>query len=159
MTKCALADQRILANVALVIQGDDGVYVFQTKIEANCKVPFVAPAEDTGPLVRALVNAEPGKNVLAFKELISFSEFVEIWGRTLGVRSRYVHVGAEDRWADMPDILAIDIEECTLYIAEFGYDGGDPSVIHPKGVSPMPSIDVLMNTDGCSSIRLSSWGP
>ena len=36
----------------------------------------------------------------------------------------------------MPGGLGKEIGEMFAYAAEFGYDGGDPSVVHPKDVSP-----------------------
>ena len=138
------------------LQDADGVYVFQTKLSADCKVPFVATSEDTGPLVKALVNAEPDKNLLAFRESMSFGEFADVWGRTLGVKSKYIPVDPKDKWVDMPDFLAIDIEECAAYIDEFGYDGGDPSVIHPKDVSLQSWIEGSISNRDSSTILFNS---
>lgn len=115
--------------------------MFRTKLDADCKVPLVATDEDTGPLVKALVNAGPGKNLLAFRELISFTEFAAEWARSLGVKSKYVHVGPDEEWTDMPESIKIDIEEGTAYLNEFGFAGGDPSVIYPEDVSVGGMID------------------
>ena len=85
--------------------------------------------------MKTLISAEPGKNLLAFRELMTFGEFAEIWGRSLGVKSKYVPVSLDGQWTDMPDSLKIDIEEGAAYISEFGFAGGDPSVIHTEDVS------------------------
>lgn len=44
--------------------------------------------------------------------------------------------GGGGAWDQLPEVLREDIEECAAYITEFGYDGGDPSVVYPKDVSP-----------------------
>jgi hypothetical protein len=70
------------------------VYMYsQTKLPTDCKLPSVALDEDTGPLAKALVSAEPGKNLIAFGGWTSLGEFAEIWGRSLGVKSEYAHIG------------------------------------------------------------------
>lgn len=99
------------------------------------KIPFIATIEDTGPLTKALVNSEPGKHLLAYREEMSFSEFAETWGRTLGVKARYELSGPDSHWADLPKELRLDIEDAAVYISEIGYDGGDPSIIRPSEVS------------------------
>lgn len=131
--------------------------MFKTKLPAACKVPFVATDEDTGPLVKALIGAEPGKNLLAFRELISFSEFAEIWGRSLGAKSKYVAVSPDGHWTDMPESLKIDIEEAAAYLAEFGFAGGDPSIVHPEDVSMGELIDERFNANVCSLIIRFNW--
>ena len=131
--------------------------MFKTKLPADCKVPFVATDEDTGPLAKALIRAEPGKNLLAFREMISFGEFADTWGRALGVKSKYVAVSPDGHWTDMPDSLKIDIEEAAAYLAEFGFAGGDPSVIYPEDVSTLRSIDERFDANICSSMIPFSW--
>lgn len=95
---------------------------------------MIATDEDTGPLTLALLSVDPGKNLLAFRELITLEEFVTIWGQVNGVKTRYEATAPDEVWVDIPE-LRQDIEECADYIAEFGYDGGDPSVVYPKDVS------------------------
>lgn len=95
---------------------------------------MIATDEDTGPLTLALVKVEPGKNLLAFRELITLQEFVTVWGRVNSVETKYEVTGPEEIWVDIPE-LRQDIEECADYIGEFGFDGGDPTVVHPKDVS------------------------
>ncbi|EXJ90794.1 hypothetical protein A1O1_03898 [Capronia coronata CBS 617.96] len=109
----------------------DGVYVFRTKMAADRKIPLVATREDTGPLTKALVNVDGGKTLLAYRELITLDEFADTWGRALGVKTKYVPTGPGEVWVPIPE-LQEDIEECADYITEFGYEGGDPSVVHPK---------------------------
>lgn len=131
--------------------------MFQTKFPAECKLPLVATDDDTGPLVKALISAEPGKNLLAFRELLTFGEFAETWGRSLGVKSKYVPVSPDGYWTDMPDSLKIDIEEGAAYISEFGFAGGDPSVVHSEDVSTEEAIDGRFKANRCSLTIRFNW--
>ncbi|EXJ79100.1 hypothetical protein A1O3_08601 [Capronia epimyces CBS 606.96] len=110
----------------------NGVYVFSNKFPANCKVPLIAPRDDTGPFVKALVSLDPGKNLLAYRETLTFAEYADVWGRVLGVKTKYVALGPDEPWGALPDTIKLDIEEGVGYFTEFGADGGDPSVVHPK---------------------------
>ena len=101
---------------------------------ADRKVPLIATSEDTGPLTQALVNVDGGRTLLAYRELITLDEFAETWGRALGVKAKYVATGPGEVWVAIPE-LQEDIEECGDFITEFGFEGGDPSVVHPKDVS------------------------
>lgn len=125
----------------------------------DCKLPLVAAAEDTGPFTRALVHAEPGKTLLAFREQMSMHEYAETWGRTLNVKTRHTRVGEDERWVDMPgmpDDLRIDLEEGMAYVNEFGFAGGNPSVVHPSDVSKRLQIDREMEADQISSVTPAS---
>jgi hypothetical protein len=72
---------------------------------------------------------------------MSLGEFAELWGRSFGVTSKYLHVDPNGRWPYMPDFLKIDIEEGAAYISEFGFAGGDPTVIRPEEVCTGEYID------------------
>lgn len=102
---------------------------------ADLKIPLIATKEDTGLLVKTLIESEPGKNLLAYRESMTLSDFAETWGSVLGVKTNYVPVDLGKEWGLSPAELKRDIEEAMAYVTEFGFDGGDPSVIHPKDVS------------------------
>ena len=65
---------------------------------------------------------------------MSFNEFAEAWGHVHGVKATYELSGPNSGWANLPDDIRLDIEDGAAYISEFGYDGGDPSIIHPSEV-------------------------
>jgi hypothetical protein len=96
---------------------------------------LIAPSEDTGPLTKALISVNPGQHLLAYREWLTLTEFSEVWGRVLGVKSEYLSFAADKKWEGLPDDLQLDIEEGAAYLNEFGFDGGDPTVVHPKNVS------------------------
>ncbi|KIW09980.1 hypothetical protein PV08_11756 [Exophiala spinifera] len=120
----------------------EGVYVLKTRIPPTAKIPLIATDEDTGPLTLALLSVDAGKHLLAFRELTTLAEFVAIWGRVNCVETRYETTAPDEVWIDIPE-LREDIEDAADYIAEFGFDGGDPSVVHPKDLGVpinLPSV-------------------
>jgi len=62
------------------------------------------------------------------------SEWAQLWGRLNGVQCRFEPVPLKQVEDAMPPGLGREIGESCLYASEFGYDGGDPSVVHPRDV-------------------------
>ena len=99
-------------------------------------MPHVEPRKDCGYFVRALIQSSPGKNLLGYGSMASWKEFLKIWCDTIGVPyGGYDEVPIEVIEKMMPGGLGKEIGEMFAYAAEFGYDGSDPSIIHPKDVS------------------------
>ena len=100
-------------------------------------VPFIAAEEDTGPITKALVD-EPtgGKVVLGLREWIDFTHFLSIFSRVTGYKAELA--GSDSTYVKdlipVPE-LKLEVSDNLKYWDEFGYAGGDPSVIHPKDVS------------------------
>ena len=69
----------------------------------------------------------------------------------MGVQTEDRALGPEDEWGKLPEEIRLDIEEGTAYLAEFGFDGGDPAVVHPKDVREPPRNRDKINADKCSS--------
>ncbi|EKG13660.1 hypothetical protein MPH_09125 [Macrophomina phaseolina MS6] len=107
------------------------------------KIPFVWAQRDTGPLVKTLVEAEAGVNLLGYSELLTWKEYMQMWGRVLGVKlggdcgSGYKSVSAEEIKAGIqgPEEMKMEALESMQYVQEFGWTGGEPGVLHPKDVS------------------------
>ena len=112
----------------------DGVYEIAFNGDPDLKVvPYVAPREDTGPCVKALVESAPGKNLLAFREMASLGDFLEAWEQKTGEKSRFRVVSFEEFAAD--PVFGREGAENFEFMRDFGYDGGDPTVVHAKDVS------------------------
>ena len=60
---------------------------------------------------------------------------MRIWSSILGVKGVFKQVPESEYLAGMPENLAREIGEGHAYQAEFGWDGGDPTVVHPNDVS------------------------
>jgi hypothetical protein len=75
--------------------------------------------------------------VLAYNDLLSWSEYVKLWTKTTGTKAEFEHATVEDQ-----DILAKggygeEMGEMYGYMVDFGYDGGDPSIVHAIDVSDL----------------------
>lgn len=109
-------------------KSDDGSYVFKSVRPSKNPTPWVAADHESGAITRALVQLPAGKNVIAYRELLTWDEFVQLWGRTLGVQAK-VEYGP----LVAPEDIKQELEETWQYAEEFGYWAyEDKSVIHPK---------------------------
>lgn len=117
-------------------RGEDGVVKFLGLLKGETLLPLIAASQDTGVLTKALVEAEGEKNLLAYRGLISYDEFIGLWSRTVGIPAqRDLH----SKTSDLPPLPLEELLEGFGYMAEFGYEGwDDPTVVHPKDVSLDP---------------------
>ena len=100
----------------------------------NVPIPLVVPP-DAGEFVKAVTKVAPGKNVLAFGDLIIWAEYVKLWSKITGVPAEFEHstVGDLDRIA--LGGYGIEIGEMYAYAQDFGYWGkDDKSVVFAKDV-------------------------
>lgn len=113
-----------------------GVVQFLGLLKGDCLLPLIAATKDTGTLTRALVEVEAGKNLLAYRGLITYDDFIGLWSRTVGIPAqRHPSPGNPG----VPEFLVEELKETFGYMAEFGYEGrDDPTVVHPKDVSMNP---------------------
>jgi hypothetical protein len=88
-----------------------------------------------GKFAKALLQVEPGKNLLGYGSFIGWAEFASLWGKVHGVTCRFERVDRKVLEDAIPGPLGVELADMLEYIGEFGYDGRDPSVIHPKDVS------------------------
>ena len=96
---------------------------------------MVVTDRDTGAFVKGLVESPPGINLLGYGSLLGWEEYMQIWSSMLGVKAMFEQIPESDYLTELPSNLAREIGEGHAYQAEFGWDGGDPSVVHPKAVS------------------------
>ncbi|KAI9167850.1 hypothetical protein HJFPF1_03989 [Paramyrothecium foliicola] len=92
----------------------DGSVHFNSIIGADMKVPFIAPNEDTGPLVKALID------------------LVQKVASVTGLETKVIMVPQDKFSESVPPVLRRSLLESFAFMEEFGYTGGDPSVIHPE---------------------------
>ena len=99
-------------------------------------MPFIAAEEDSGPLVKALVQESAGKNLIGYREWLTMGELTEAFTRATGTKSELVTIPLDQFGAALPEDLAIEMADNIAYFNEFGYEGrDDPTVIHPDAVS------------------------
>ena len=101
---------------------------------------MIDAVRDTGAFVKALLQAPPGKNVLGYGSLISKNNFMRLWSSILNVEGVFKQVSEEEFDEKFPEEMRKEVAEASEYAAEFGYAGGDPSVVHPRDVSTHPSV-------------------
>ncbi|KAG9250039.1 uncharacterized protein F5Z01DRAFT_429461 [Emericellopsis atlantica] len=107
---------------------EDGSFVVQIPDVGETKLPWIFVQRDTGVYVKALLENETGKDILAFSEMATWREFWELWSSIRGVKLRVQVVSVESFFQFFPEILRREFQESLRYITEFGYTGGDPDV-------------------------------
>ncbi|KAJ4861229.1 nmrA-like family domain-containing protein [Trichoderma breve] len=98
--------------------------------------PKRQPEKDTGAFVKALLDVPPGKTLIGVSEMMTFSTWMEIWGRVLDVQAAYQEVSPGDFYKDFPEPLGQELMDTNEYMIEFGYTGGDPEVVYPNELDP-----------------------
>lgn len=97
--------------------------------------PLVAPEEDTGPFVKALLEDAPGKSLIGTRAWMSLRELMEAVAGVTGIKTEAIKLpDGESAFAELGE-LRLEMEECVAYFNEFGYTGGDPNIVDPKDVS------------------------
>ncbi|KAI3574089.1 hypothetical protein IWW34DRAFT_885339, partial [Fusarium oxysporum f. sp. albedinis] len=115
-----------------------------TLAEKDRKFPLIAPEEDTGPLVKALVQNPPGKSVIAYREMLTHREVADIFTKVTGLKTEIVTLPKGRLDAQLPDELKMEFEDNFAYLNEFGYDYGDePAVIRPRELDPAPVFETI----------------
>ncbi|KAL6691593.1 NAD(P)-binding protein [Trichoderma pleuroticola] len=114
----------------------DEVYLTKRPFSGDLQVPFVVPGKDTGAFVKALLDVPPGRTLVGVSETMTFSTWVEIWGRVLDVQTAYQQVPPGEFYRDFPKPLGQELMDTNEYMIEFGYTGGDPEVLYPKELDP-----------------------
>ena len=118
----------------------DGSFVLSRNTPSDFKMPLVVPQKDTGSFVKALIEMPPQKNILAVSEYMTFPEYMEVWGRVHGVKTRYEEISRQDLFSGIPEPVATEIADSHDFVHDFGYAGGDPSVLEPKQVRVKATI-------------------
>jgi len=128
--------ENFLAHPWMIPRKDsNGTFIFTGPNSSRGKWPLVAAAVETGTIMKALVDLPAGKHVIAYRELMPLEQFAGIWGKMLGVQAIVKHDGIGSSMGQIPDaLLKKELDETFAYAEEFGFWGGDPSVIHPEDI-------------------------
>lgn len=113
----------------------DGSFLTIRPNGPNVKFPFIATQRDTGAYVKALVDVPPGKDVIGVSENLTWPEWMDIWGKVLGVNAGFKQVSWDEFFKDVPEPLRSELQDAWQYFEEFGHTGGDPNVLTPDQVS------------------------
>ncbi|TKA77272.1 hypothetical protein B0A49_00971 [Cryomyces minteri] len=107
-------------------------------------------------MVLGLVQAPPGKTLLGVGEMISFKKWPVTWGKpVMNQGCKYEESTVEEFDTTMPGGMGRDMGEMFLYMGQYGYDGGDPSVVHPEDLGvdiPATSVEEYIKSENWSAI-------
>ncbi|KAK2779106.1 hypothetical protein FQN52_006659 [Onygenales sp. PD_12] len=110
-----------------------GGYYHANVGDGDRKVPFLEPKKDTGIIVEAILNTDPGKTWRGYSQMASWKEYMAIWTKTLGVELHnegYKALTWDDVFNTVPiESMKVFFADTLCYIAEFGHDGTNSGVI------------------------------
>ncbi|RYP47353.1 hypothetical protein DL768_006574 [Monosporascus sp. mg162] len=119
---------------------------FIGNLEPDVKVPFIAAEEDSGPIVKALVNEPAGKNIIGYREWLTMQELTLAFTRATGLKAESVTLPKGTFHLPLPDELKLEFEDNFAYLNEFGYEArDDPTIIHLRDLKSPPSLDTVEN--------------
>ena len=84
--------------------------------------------------------------------MIPYSEYVRLWGETLGVEATVEPVTVDDFANEWPGGLGIEAGQSAASAQEFGWDGGVGTILPEK--AGVRSVDL---TDIADYIRQQDW--
>lgn len=87
---------KMLPRMMVPQRMDDDAYVLRMPCDTSTPVPFVDPNNDTGLFVKALLEMKPGVQLYGETSLISWNDWLAMWGRNVGKKVRMVQVSVED---------------------------------------------------------------
>ncbi|KAA8645245.1 hypothetical protein EYZ11_007730 [Aspergillus tanneri] len=123
-----------------------GVAQFVGHLDPDLKLPFIAAEEDTGPIIKTLVQEAPGKNVIAYREWMSLRELSKAFTQATGIEAEYIMLKKGQLNLPLPPELDRQLDDNWAYWNEFGYEGrDDPTIIHPKDLDSPPRLDSIAN--------------
>ncbi|POS68600.1 hypothetical protein DHEL01_v213006 [Diaporthe helianthi] len=122
-------------------KGADGVVQLASKLDPEVKFPYIAPDEDTGPIVKALIDDTPGKNLIGYRAWLTTPEVSAAFAKATGLKVNTVNVPKGVSAPGLSADMARSVEENMGFWNEFGYEGrDDPTVIHPRDLKSPPSL-------------------
>ncbi|KAK4944642.1 hypothetical protein LTR10_016076 [Elasticomyces elasticus] len=126
----------------------DGTFNFINQFAADTPLPLIAANEDTGPLVRALLNEPAETKLMAYRAWMTFGEFVETWSRVLHVKAKVTTLPIKDTLDSMPGGLDSSVREMLAEgmanMTEFGYKlREDPRLTQPHKLRTPPHLGTV----------------
>lgn len=103
----------------------DGSFKMRFTTSPDKLVPHLDPVSDMGNFTYAVYQMPPGKAYMAAGTFCSWREWIETWGKIVGVDASYEQVSQEELIASAFDRdLGIEVTHMFDYTSEPGYDGG-----------------------------------
>jgi hypothetical protein len=120
----------------------DGTYLLRVPMSGERKIPMGDPTKIAGNFVVALTKVEPGKTIIASAGMLTMPEWCEKVGKQIGKTIKYEVMPRAELEEMIPGGVGTEMADMFLYYQDFGYDGGDPSVIYPDQLG----VDVKYQT-------------
>ncbi|KAH7271895.1 hypothetical protein B0J15DRAFT_577103 [Fusarium solani] len=125
-------------------KAEDGSVQFVSNLNPDAKFPFIAQDEDTGPIVKALINEAPGKSVMGWREWLTLREVVDTFNEVTGYKAKTVQLPMGQFAFDCPPDLQPELLENWAFANEYGLEGrNDPDIVHPKDLDSPPELGTV----------------
>jgi hypothetical protein len=112
---------------------------FPTTPEA--KVPHFAVNDDMGNFVYAVSQLPPGKHYLAEGATTTWNEFLSIWGKLNGVKTKYQEITLDQFIEACPDKpFGKEAGDMFMYTSDPGYDGGDETLLKAEDIRKVSPV-------------------
>ncbi|KAK6206271.1 hypothetical protein QIS74_13690 [Colletotrichum tabaci] len=133
----------------------DGTFVLRVPGDPDGPIAQVDARRDTGEFVKALLHVPAGQNLLGVASSLSWNEFAALWGKHHGVTCRFERLDRKVLEGAIPGGVGEELADMFEYIAEFGYDGGDPTIVLPKDLGvhvPVYTVEEYIKNEDWSSL-------
>ncbi|WQF90307.1 Putative NmrA-like domain, NAD(P)-binding domain superfamily [Colletotrichum destructivum] len=133
----------------------DGTFVLRIPGDPDGPIAQVDARRDTGEFVKALLHVPAGQNLLGVASSLSWNEFAALWGKHHGVTCRFERLDRKVLEDAIPGGVGEELADMFEYIAEFGYDGGDPTIVLPKDLDvhvPVYTVEEYIKNEDWSSL-------
>jgi hypothetical protein len=98
----------------------------------------------------------PGKNVLAFGDLLPWADYVKLWSEITGYPATFEHSTVDDLEKVAPGGYGIEVGEMYANAQDFGYWAQeDKSIIFAKDVSSWSRLRTVLTMFSLASISKS----
>ncbi|KPM38494.1 hypothetical protein AK830_g8054 [Neonectria ditissima] len=133
----------------------DGTFLLGVPSDPDGLVAMIDARQDTGVFVKALLEVAPGKNLLGTSGELSWSEYASLWGKVNGVTCNFHPLDRKVLEDMIPGGIGEELADMLEYIGEFGYTGGDLSIVRPKDLGvdvPVSTVEQYMKEQDCRII-------
>lgn len=130
----------------------DGTFELSLPMDGDVPIPLSDISADEGKWVKALFDAPAGVTLLGVTEMMSWRQWLTVWGDHLKVKVRFVRADPESFAQFVPGIQRAISEEFQ-YVGEYGFVGDDVNIVTLDTAS-MPQGFCRTFTDSDSWINL-----